>query len=110
MPRRRRSRVYWRNGRAWGDFRDYADVGGGLQKLVAGSERYATTDPDVAADVASKLVAHFEERRRNRALLGVERSATLGRYAEYHLVEKKRSGRFVDSWLRTVETHLTEAV
>lgn len=110
MPRRRRSRVYWRNGRAWGDFRDYADVGGGLKALRLGSEPYATQDPDVAADLAAKKLSEFELRRRNRALIGVERSTALGRYAEYHLVEKKRSGRFTDRWLASVEKHLTEAV
>lgn len=66
MPRRQCSRVYWRDGLAWGDFRD---VGGGLQRLVAGRERYATTDPDVAAQLVADQVEEFERRRRSRAVL-----------------------------------------
>jgi len=60
LPRRRRSRVYWRGKRAWGDFRDYRDVGGGITPLVPGGETYATQDPEVAADLAAKNLSEFE--------------------------------------------------
>jgi hypothetical protein len=46
-PRKRTSRVYWRDQggarRAYGDFRDYRDVGGKLEPLVAQGEKRATT-------------------------------------------------------------------
>jgi hypothetical protein len=51
--KRRQGRVYWRDRagtrRAYADFRDYADVGGKLEPLIAPGERFATTDSDVAA-------------------------------------------------------------
>ncbi|MCH7533488.1 MAG: hypothetical protein IIB36_17265 [Gemmatimonadetes bacterium] len=44
MPRKRTTRVFWRGARAWGDFRDYVDVGGGQERLVAPGESFATED------------------------------------------------------------------
>lgn len=39
--------------RAWFDGRDYRDVGGKLESLIAAGERFATTNPDVATRLAS---------------------------------------------------------
>jgi len=106
MPRQRRSRIYWRAGRAWLDVRDIADVGGGREPLVPKGENYATTDPDLAATLASDRLTELRQRRRNRAYDGIERQAGLAWYAAHHLIEKKRSGRFTDGWLRMAEMHL----
>lgn len=46
MPRKRKSRIYWRNGRAWADLRDHNDVGGKREALKPERENRATTDPD----------------------------------------------------------------
>lgn len=52
MATRRNGRIYWRDQggerRAYADFRDYADVGGGREALTPKREKRATTDPDVA--------------------------------------------------------------
>lgn len=110
MPRKRTSRVYYRNGRAWGDFRDYADMGGKLEPLIAPGEKYATTDPDVANKLAADKVTDYERRRRNKHLLGVERQADLQEYAAHHLREKARAGKVDDFWMGRTEERLWEAV
>ena len=38
------SHIFWRNGRAYGDFRDYADVGGGREALAIPGSTWGTTD------------------------------------------------------------------
>jgi hypothetical protein len=92
-PRRRQSRIYWRvrGGvrRAYGDFRDYADVGGKREPLIPEGEHFATTD----LDVAIQLAANLEAARRWRGLTGRSDVATLAVYARDYLIAKKRSGR-----------------
>ena len=53
MKRQRgKSRIYWREPggttRAYADLRDYADVGGGREALVAEGEKLATADETTA--------------------------------------------------------------
>jgi integrase len=110
MPKPRKGRVYWRRGRAWGDFRDFADVGGKLEPLKTSPDSYATTDPDVAAHLATERVKQLEGRRRSRHLLGVEQQATLGEFAAHHLREKAKAGRVTDAWLGMTQDRLQAAV
>ena len=49
MADQSKSRIYWRNRKAYGDFRDFADVGGKREALKPVGMRVPTTDPDVAA-------------------------------------------------------------
>ena len=111
MPRKRRSRIYWRTRggvrRAYGDFRN---LGGGREALVIPGATSATSDPDIAAELASRRVKELEERKRRGVLTGIEREETLARYAEYHLREKARSKEAVASWLIQSECHLRAAV
>lgn len=59
MPRKRKdpSRIFWKRGRAYADFRDFADVGGGREALMVPDDRYATTDPDMASVLAGQRLA-----------------------------------------------------
>src|SRR5688572_25546886 len=97
---KKRSRIYWRERggerRAYGDFRDFADVGGGQEALRPGPKQPATTDPDIAAQLASDRVKELEARRRNKALLGVEREATLEAFGAVHLLAKKKAGKVTE--------------
>lgn len=43
-------------------------------------------------------------------LTGIAVDETLKDNASYHLVQKKKSGKFTDQWLESVEMHLTAAV
>ncbi|CAN5780431.1 hypothetical protein BH20GEM1_BH20GEM1_17300 [soil metagenome] len=85
-PRKQRSRVFWKNGRAYVDLRD---LGGGREALIPlGGKRLATTDPDVAAKLAADRVTELTQARREGALLGLKKRERLGDYAAQHLVEK----------------------
>jgi integrase len=109
MPRKRKSRIYRKRDRWYGDFRD---LGGRLEALKAEGEATATTDPDVAAALATKRVEELEARRatpRERTFLGVERHATLGTFAADHLEAKAKAGRVGDPHLANSEKHFERA-
>lgn len=115
MARKRAgTRIYWRergnSRRAYGDFRDYRDVGGGQEALIPSGSSAATTDPDVAALLVAQRVKDLESRRRKRLLLGAERQATLYDFAARHLEEKAKAGRTTETWLAQAERHLSAAV
>ena len=115
MARRgKKSRIYWRERggetRAYGDFREYRDVGGGREALTPSGESLVTTDSVVAEKLVADRLKDLQERRRNRSLLGVERQANLAAYAEHHLIEKARSGNFSDDWLAQTQYQLEAAV
>jgi integrase len=107
-------RIYWRDQggvrRAYGDFRDYADVGGRQEALIPEGEKRATTDPDVAAMLLARRLRELEELRRRKAILEIRPDATLARYARYHLMAKARGGRVTDAWLAQHEKALRSAV
>ncbi len=113
MPKRRTSRVYWRNQggkrRAYGDFRDYADVGGRQESLVPRGASVATDDPDIATSLVKDRLEGLEQRRRSKNLLGIERPATLAAFASDHLVAMKRGGSITDAWLDQAQRHLEAA-
>jgi len=111
MPKRRKSRIYWRGGRGWADFRDFADVGGRREALKPDGDDHATDDRAVARVLADRRLAELKQLRRQRAILGESAAATtLEAYAAYHLVQKKRSGRVTDGWLDQAENYLERAV
>jgi integrase len=105
--KRKKGRVFWRNGRAYGDFRD---LGGGREALKAPGDRLATQDEDIAAKLASDRVAELEDQKRNKVLLGIERQAGLEEFAAYHLRGKARAGKVTDEWLNQTESQLRVAV
>lgn len=113
-PRKRQSRIYWRvrggGRRAYGDFRDYADVGGKREPLVPPGEQLATTDPDVAIHLALSRLQELEAARKRRALTGHADVPGLGPYCRDYLVAKKRAGRVTDSWLAACQGFLERAV
>ncbi|MCH7564324.1 MAG: hypothetical protein IH968_10930 [Gemmatimonadetes bacterium] len=114
MPKKRTTRVFWRDRgsqrRAYGDFRDYSDVGGGREALIPSGAKSATTDADLATELAAQRVRKLEEKRRNRSLLGVEGEAGLAWFAAHHLCEKAKAGKVTEGWLVDTEMHLQRAV
>jgi hypothetical protein len=113
-PKRRKSRVYWRirggQRRAYGDFRDYADVGGHQEALVAEGEKVATTDPDVADALATARLRQLDGLRRGRALHGLAQGTPLAAYAAAHLELKARAGKVTRDWMAMAELFLRRAV
>jgi integrase len=115
MPRKRKGgRIYWRERggvrRAYADFRDYADVGGGREPLKPKGAKLATSDEAVADALVSDRLEALQERRRNKNVLGRERQANLKDYAAHHLLQKSRAARVTDQWLTVSEAHLRTAV
>jgi integrase len=113
-PRRRQSRIYWRiqggSRRAWGDFRDYGDVGGQREPLVPPGERYATQDPDIALRLALRRLEELEGARKRRTITGRADVVTLAAYARDYLIAKKKAGQATDDWIDACQEFLERAV
>jgi integrase len=114
MSRAKRSRIYWREQggvrRAYGDFRDYADVGGRQEALVATSEKRATADPDTAQTLVARRIEELDGLRRGRALHGVADTMGLAAIARAHLIAKAKEGGVTTLWLEATERCLTRAI
>lgn len=114
MARKRTSRIYTRTRggvtRYYADLRDFADVGGAREALIPEDGSTATTDPDIAAKLAAERLEELEERRRNKAILGIERTTTLKAYVAYHLEQKAQTEEIETSWLDMVQLHLDTAI
>ncbi len=88
--RRQRDRLYYREGRGWyGDFRDFADVGGKREAMIPTGQQNPTPDRDEASALASQRRAELLDRRENGS--GAD-NPTLRDYARRHL-ELKRASR-----------------
>jgi integrase len=105
-----RSRLFRRGSRYWADLRTFSDVGGKREPLVAPGEKSATTDRTVAEALLGDRIRELEARRRNRALLGTVEQVGLAEYASHHLLQKAKSGRVTDDWLKESEAQLRRAV
>ena len=111
---RKNSRIYWRirggERRAYADFRDFQDVGGGREALIQPGSGRATSDLAIAEKLVAERLSELQERRRNKALLGMERETALEAFASYHLIQKARSDRFTTRWLEETEHRLRRAI
>lgn len=114
MARNEKSRIYTRNQggetRYYADFREFADVGGAREALKEPGQSTATTDPEIAAELAERREQELKERRRSRVFLGVERQASLSEFADYHLRAKAKAGRVTARWLEQEQYQLQAAV
>jgi len=99
----KKSRIYWRERggtkRAYADVRDYADVGGGREALVAEGEKLATADETMAQVLLARRLEQLDGTRRGRALHGETQQVTLADFAASHLVAKAESQKFTEHWL-----------
>jgi integrase len=114
MAKRTKGRIYARTQggavRYYGDFRDFADVGGKREALIPRGAERATSDEKLALALVADRLADLESRRRRKQRNEPEESVTLASYAAYHLTAKARSGRVTPEWLETAQMHLTTAV
>ncbi|MCH7876270.1 MAG: tyrosine-type recombinase/integrase, partial [Gemmatimonadetes bacterium] len=108
------SRIYTRTypggARFWADFRDFSDVGGDRERLIAPGERFATTDHNVAEVLAGRRLQELEALRHGHAIHGTVKQTSLGAFASEHLLAKKRSGRFADETIAAHELYLQRAL
>ena len=110
----KKSRIYWRERggtrRAYADVRDYADVGGGREALVAEGEKLATADETTAQVLLARRLEQLDAARRGRALHGETQQVTLADFAASHLVAKAESQKFTEHWLEVTEKCLDRAI
>jgi integrase len=116
MSKGKGNRVYWRRQskagtkRAYGDFRDFADVGGRQEALIPPGTKRATDDPLVAEVLAANRVVELQERRRHRVLFGVDEEADLATFVAHHLREKHRAGRVSERCIEDSRLMLGRAI
>jgi integrase len=107
-------RIYWRERggtrRAYADLRDYADVGGRREPLVAQDEKLATADETTAQVLLAARLKELDASRRGRALHGEAPPVTLADFAKAHLVAKAESQKFTEHWLEVTEKCLERAI
>lgn len=88
MGREPAADIFWRNGRAYGNFRSWAAWGGKREPLVAVGERFATTHPNTAAILfAQRLQALSHLRRLNPNGLARDELQSIAAYSEHHINE-----------------------
>lgn len=116
MARKRRKRgrpetkLYWRNGRAYGDFRAYADVGGGREALALPGKSWGTEDPEIADALFAQRLQELEGKRKQRAGLKVREVTTLAPLVRHHLVTKHEAGQTSDAHMMDLEHRLGVAI
>jgi len=110
----KRTRIYWRERggtrRAYADLRDYGDVGGGREPLVAPGEKVATADATTAQVLLARRLERLDAIRRGRTLHGEAPPVTLADFARAHLVAKAQSQKFTEHWLEVTEKCLDRAI
>lgn len=110
----RKQRIYWREQggirRAYGDFRDYGDVGGGREALRPAGAAVATDDEPTAQALLTSRLEELKRLRRGRALIGeAPKGTSLADLARQHLILKKDSARQTDRWIACAQLHLERA-
>lgn len=112
--KRKLFRLYTRgpNDRFYADFSQFSDVIEDDPRVALKPEgaKLATTDPELAEEIALDFLEEYRERRRRRRSEGRVKRTTLGAFAEHHLKEKERAGRVTDAWLKACHLHLDRAV
>lgn len=103
--------IIWRNGRAYGDFRAFADVGGRREPLAEPGRKWGTTDPEIALVLFTARLQELQEERRARVgIPKARRVIRLDELVSHHLQMKERAGRTSHSHLRDLEHRLSVAV
>ncbi len=108
-----RPKIYWRERggvrRAYADLREYAEVGGRREALIALGEKLATADPTTAQVLLARRIEQLDGLRRGRALHGLAGQAKLAAFARVHLIAKAESQKFTEHWLEVTEKCLGRA-
>ncbi len=96
--RRRKVRVWADAGRGYrGDFRGFADVGGGRAALAPPGEHWATGDPVLAEELAKRRIADLLDRRQARREGRPLEDPRLADFMETHLARKAKRPRIAAS-------------
>lgn len=95
MRRKTHARMYHREGRGWyADFRNYAEVGGGQEALIADGTRRATTDQAQAALIFARRLQELQDLRSGKIQVAEPLVIpTFGDFITVHLERKKKRVR-----------------
>jgi integrase len=101
MSRSRKSRIYWKNGRAYADFRDFARWGGRQEALIGKDARTATKHVDEAMRLCAARMADLEEAKRlyPEGLPEFDPLDAIATFIGHHVVcleKRRRRGRALD--------------
>ena len=104
--------IYWRSGRAYADFRAYADVGGDRGALSLPGSSWGVTDLDVAQALFDAQLAEFVAKRQKQAGVPQTRrkETTLAALVRDHLLLKAKAGQTSHAHLVDLEIRLGAAV
>ena len=113
MPRKPKNlgpHVFWRNGRAYADFRAYTDEGGGREALARPGKKWGTTDPEIAEALFATRLMELQEKRRGSAGAPHRRTTTLAKLVRDHLLKKHNAGGTSHSHMLDLEHRLSAAI
>lgn len=85
MPPRRTQRIYWKRGRAYGDFRDFGRWGGRLEALKEYGSSTATTSPDEAVRICAIRLEELIAARSAHPAGYIAAKDQIAAFAERHL-------------------------
>ncbi|MEX2530805.1 MAG: tyrosine-type recombinase/integrase [Gemmatimonadota bacterium] len=108
--RNRGPQIYWRNGRAYADFREYRKEGGGREALSEPGETWGTTDPGRAHALFARRLEELKGKRQGRSGAPRQRSTTLAELVRHHLILKAKAGKTSESHLSDLESRLAAAI
>ncbi len=103
-----RTRVRGGPMRYYADFRDFRDVGGDQEALIAPGERTATTDAKQAKELVEARLAALEELRA-KLPAGPVAARAFGPFAASHLSMKATNEDAEERWLAAAQGHLEVA-
>jgi integrase len=113
MRRRRETRIYWRDQggerRAYADFRDFRDVGGSRETLVAPRDTAATTNPREAESLMARRLEELKALRQGDHIERHEPMA-LADLVRIHLITTREAQEVTDDWIEATEGFLRRAV
>src|SRR2546425_7072902 len=108
-----RTHIYWRDRggarRAYADLREYADVGGGREALVARGEKRATTDPATAQVLLARRLEQLDGLRRGRGRPRLAAPATAADLAPTPLEAETKRGKGTHTLVALSQLHLHRA-
>lgn len=111
MARSAEDRIYTRErGGETRHYADFRDVGGRREALKPAGETQATTDPEIALQLAKDRLEQLQDSRARRHYLGLTETPELEDYASRYLVQRAREGRLAESTMANLEHYLTVAV
>ena len=105
----KKRRLYRKNGRFYGDFRSFSDVGGAQEALKPDGERYATKDIKVAKRLAKARIKELKRIREAGMDMGAD-LRRLGPFVDYHLEEEAKLEGATEESLSQTEHRLNAAI